>query len=172
VAPRLAPPRPTTVSRRAMQHMPVQARGWAPPQRLVTTGLAEGAVPSGHASATRVSRRGAAAASFAAMVFAGSPLAAHATSVFTGVYDDPNHPGCPRTIDESGKIVGVDPVPFKRGSGCGQDTKLSPPWSIQGKVRWPPLSEGSLLLRGLVLPYYAGSATFKPGAYSDWAFRA
>eukprot|EP00193_Tetraselmis_chui_P019578 CAMPEP_0177774568 /NCGR_PEP_ID=MMETSP0491_2-20121128/13589_1 /TAXON_ID=63592 /ORGANISM="Tetraselmis chuii, Strain PLY429" /LENGTH=178 /DNA_ID=CAMNT_0019292981 /DNA_START=171 /DNA_END=707 /DNA_ORIENTATION=- len=56
------------------------------------------------------------------------------TTVFAGLYDDPNHPGCPRTIDVTGKIEGVDPVPFKRGAGCSKGTKLSPPWTIQGKI--------------------------------------
>eukprot|EP00873_Tetraselmis_striata_P025642 jgi/Tetstr1/445906/TSEL_033535.t1 len=59
---------------------------------------------------------------------------ASATTVFAGVYNDPNHPGCPRTIDATGKIEGVDPVPFRRGDGCTEGTKLSPPWTIQGKI--------------------------------------
>ena len=42
------------------------------------------------------------------------------TTVFAGEYNDPNHPGCPRSIDKTGKIEGIDPVPFKRGSGCSE----------------------------------------------------
>ena len=46
--------------------------------------------------------------------------AAPAVTVFAGEYNDPNHPGCPRSIDSTGKIEGIDPVPFKRGAGCSE----------------------------------------------------
>lgn len=56
-----------------------------------------------------------------------------AETVFSGVYADPNHPMCDRTIDDNGVIRGVDPVPFARGSGCKPGISASP-WKIQGKV--------------------------------------
>mmetsp|Transcript_31368 Transcript_31368/g.43523 ORF Transcript_31368/g.43523 Transcript_31368/m.43523 type:complete len:250 (-) Transcript_31368:229-978(-) len=56
-----------------------------------------------------------------------------AATVFSGVYSDPNHPKCERTIDEDGVIRGVDPVPFARGSGCAPGISASP-WKIQGKI--------------------------------------
>jgi len=63
-----------------------------------------------------------------------SPLQpALAATVFAGTYSDPNHPSCQRTIDESGVIRGVDPVPFSRGAGCSPGISATP-WKIQGKV--------------------------------------
>ena len=51
-----------------------------------------------------------------------------------GVYADPNHPLCERTIDENGVIRGVDPVPFERGAGCGTPGMSANAWKINGKI--------------------------------------
>eukprot|EP00798_Chlamydomonas_sp_ICE-L_P030365 gene30365-35370_t len=58
---------------------------------------------------------------------------AMASTIFSGVYADPNHPKCERTIDEDGVIRGVDPVPFARGSGCAPGISAST-WKIEGNI--------------------------------------
>lgn len=57
-----------------------------------------------------------------------------ASTVYAGVYADPNHPLCERTIDENGVIRGVDPVPFERGAGCGTPGMSANAWKINGKI--------------------------------------
>lgn len=63
-------------------------------------------------------------------------------SVFAGEYYDPNHPGCPRSIDAKGVVRGLDPVPFKRGRGCrgvkksdlAKTSEKFKAWSIKSKI--------------------------------------
>mmetsp|Transcript_17258 Transcript_17258/g.37550 ORF Transcript_17258/g.37550 Transcript_17258/m.37550 type:complete len:255 (+) Transcript_17258:87-851(+) len=57
-----------------------------------------------------------------------------AGTIFSGVYSDPNHPMCERTIDDQGVIRGVDPVPFAPGSGCPAPGISANSWKIQGKI--------------------------------------
>lgn len=73
---------------------------------------------------------------FAAAVISAALVAgtAHAESVFVGDYEDPNHPGCARTVDSTLKIRGIDPVPFSRGAGCKAGISAKP-WSISGKLK-------------------------------------
>eukprot|EP00899_Mesostigma_viride_P005452 jgi/Mesvir1/14908/Mv05506-RA.1 len=54
-------------------------------------------------------------------------------SVLVGVYADPNHPGCQRTVTKDWKILGKDPASFKKGAGC-VDGQPQTPWQIQGKL--------------------------------------
>ena len=64
--------------------------------------------------------------------------------MFAGKYIDPNHPHCPRAIDEAGVITGIDPVPFAEGRGCRGYKKANEasavaagkinPWRIEGKI--------------------------------------
>lgn len=70
----------------------------------------------------------------AAAFVAGHSHPAGAASAVEGLYDDPNHPGCRRTIDSAGVIRGVDPVPFERGAGCSAPGISANAWKIQGKV--------------------------------------
>ena len=64
------------------------------------------------------------------------------TTVFAGNYYDPNHPGCPRSIDAKGVVRGLDPVPFKRGKGCRGVKKDNvekteakfKPWKVPGNI--------------------------------------
>ena len=73
-----------------------------------------------------------------------------AASVFTGEYDDPNHPGCLRSVKVVGAKVGPDgrkerkPTAYVKGvdslpmgyKGCraGDVPTLADVWSIEGKV--------------------------------------
>ena len=63
-------------------------------------------------------------------------------TVFAGDYYDPNHPGCPRSIDARGVVSGFDPVPFARGRGCRGVKKADlertsekfKKWSVRSKI--------------------------------------
>ena len=63
-------------------------------------------------------------------------------TVFAGDYYDPNHPGCPRSIDARGVVSGLDPVPFARGRGCRGVKKANlertsekfKKWSVRSKI--------------------------------------
>jgi len=62
------------------------------------------------------------------------------SSVFTGEYDDPNHPGCLRSIKVVGGTMKTDgtrskPSALVKGldSGCA-DPKLADVWSLDGKL--------------------------------------
>ena len=73
-----------------------------------------------------------------------------AASVFTGEYDDPNHPGCLRSVKVVGAKLGPDgrkerkPTAYVKGvdslpagyKGCraGDKPTLADVWSIEGKV--------------------------------------
>ena len=78
----------------------------------------------------------------ASLAIALSAEPALAGTVFSGNYYDPNHPGCPRSIDERGTVRGLDPVPFKRGKGCRGVKKTDASkveskfkaWKISGKI--------------------------------------
>jgi len=94
-------------------------------------------------------------AQFVAGAAAVAPLAANAVSartgaasVFTGEYDDPNHPGCLRSIKVVGPKVGVDgrkgrnPVAYVKGvdettpgtKRCDATPTLEQVWKLEGKV--------------------------------------
>ena len=93
-------------------------------------------------------------ASVVAGAVAATPLAANAvsartglSSVFSGEYDDPNHPGCLRSIKVVGPKMGPDgrkgrnPVAYIKGVDNAKDTKscVNPPelsqiWKLEGKV--------------------------------------
>ena len=63
-------------------------------------------------------------------------------TVFAGDYYDPNHPGCPRSIDARGLVSGLDPVPFARGRGCRgvkksdleRTSEKFKKWSVRSKI--------------------------------------
>jgi hypothetical protein len=102
----------------------------------------DAAASSGVARALRRPARFAFAATLAATLAATPP--ALAATVFAGKYIDPNHPHCPRAIDEAGVITGIDPVPFAEGRGCRGYKKANEasavaagkinPWRIEGKI--------------------------------------
>ena len=94
-------------------------------------------------------------AQFVAGAAAAAPLAAHAvsartgtSSVFTGEYDDPNHPGCLRSVKVVGPKVdpagrkGRNPVAYVKGVDttvpgkymCDCVPELSEVWKLEGKV--------------------------------------
>ena len=94
-------------------------------------------------------------AQFVAGAAAAAPLAAHAvsartgtSSVFTGEYDDPNHPGCLRSVKVVGPKVdpagrkGRNPVAYVKGVDttvpgkymCDRVPELSEVWKLEGKV--------------------------------------
>merc|ERR1719201_2162520 len=96
---------------------------------------------------------GAFGAASAAAVALSAPGAAHAvsartglSSVFTGEYDDPNHPGCLRSIKVIGGKVGTDGRVSKTtavvkgvdGTGpkgaCSEKPELKDVWSLDGRV--------------------------------------
>ena len=90
---------------------------------------------------------GAFGAASAAAVTLASPRAAHAvsartglSSVFTGEYDDPNHPGCLRSIKVVGgsmKADGTKGKPFAQVKGLDDactDPKLDKVWSLEGSL--------------------------------------
>ena len=84
------------------------------------------------------------AATLAATLVSAPVDAAFAQTVFAGSYIDPNHPHCPREIDDGGVISGIDPVPFQKGRGCRGYKKANESkaieagkitaWKINGKV--------------------------------------
>lgn len=84
------------------------------------------------------------AAALAATLASAPVDPAFASTVFEGKYIDPNHPHCPRAIDEAGVITGIDPVPFAEGRGCRGYKKANEasavaagkinPWRIEGKI--------------------------------------
>merc|ERR1719473_1503459 len=78
-----------------------------------------------------------------------APLAANAvsartgqSSVFTGEYDDPKHPGCLRSVKVVGPKLGADgrkrrnPVAYVKGvdKGCDVPPTLEQVWKLEGKV--------------------------------------
>ena len=79
---------------------------------------------------------------FVAVAVLGTAAEASPVTVFAGDYYDPNHPGCPRTIDARGVVSGLDPVPFARGRGCRGVKKANlertsekfTKWSVQSKI--------------------------------------
>jgi len=106
-------------------------------------------------SPSGVSSRRELLAQFVAGAAAVAPLAANAVSartgaasVFTGEYDDPNHPGCLRSIKVVGPKVGVDgrkgrnPVAYVKGvdettpgtKRCDATPTLEQVWKLEGKV--------------------------------------
>lgn len=69
------------------------------------------------------------------------------SSPFTGEYDDPNHPGCLRSVKVVGAKLGPDgrrerqPTAYVKGTdqkegekSCSGTPELTDVWSIQGKV--------------------------------------
>ena len=79
---------------------------------------------------------------FVAVAVLGTAAEASPVTVFAGDYYDPNHPGCPRTIDARGVVSGLDPVPFARGRGCRGVKKANlertsekfKKWSVRSKI--------------------------------------
>jgi len=100
---------------------------------------------------TRATRRDAVAGAFgaasAASLSLAAPQAAQAvsartglSSVFTGEYDDPNHPGCLRSIKVIGGGIKADgtrgkPMAVVKGidDGCA-DPQLAKVWELEGKL--------------------------------------
>jgi F-box protein 18 (helicase) len=75
------------------------------------------------------------AATLAATLVSAPVDPALAATVFTGKYIDPNHPHCPREIDASGVVSGIDPVPFEKGRGCRGYKKANEARAIEaGKI--------------------------------------
>ena len=77
--------------------------------------------------------RNAAASALVAGTVATSPMVAGAVD-FSGTYTDPNHPGCPRTIDmaidsSSAAISGKDGNP-----DCGPGKRVKQ-WKLAGEVK-------------------------------------
>jgi len=103
------------------------------PGGMATLGAREAPTRRGPCRDHRTAPVGLAAAA-AAIVSLSGPLPASAATVFAGIYADPNHPNCSRTIDPRGVIRGVDPVPFERGAGCNAPGISAKAWSIQGKI--------------------------------------
>ena len=79
---------------------------------------------------------------FVAVAVLGTAAEASPVTVFAGDYYDPNHPGCPRSIDARGVVSGLDPVPFARGRGCRGVKKANlertsekfKKWSVRSKI--------------------------------------
>ena len=93
-----------------------------------------------------------AAGAIAAMPFAANAVSARSglSSVFTGEYDDPNHPGCLRSVKVVGAkrgadgrvsrnptayVSGVDGLPKgTKSCGAGVQPTLADVWKTDGKV--------------------------------------
>lgn len=112
------------------------------PSRAVTVRAAARAQTRSNASDDDIFPTRAIIALGASLAIALSAEPALAGTVFAGNYYDPNHPGCPRSIDERGTVRGLDPVPFKRGKGCRGVKKTDASkaeskfkaWKISGKI--------------------------------------
>lgn len=125
------------------------------PGGMATLGAREAPTRRGPCRDHRTAPVGLAAAA-AAIVSLSGPLPASAATVFAGIYADPNHPNCSRTIDPRGVIRGVDPVPFERGAGCNAPGISAKAWSIQGKIS--PDDRCRRQHAGYELPVSGGSA--------------
>merc|ERR1712137_185973 len=74
------------------------------------------------------------------------------SSVFTGEYEDPKHPGCLRSIKVEGAKMGPDGRRSRKptatvkgvdGDACSEPPALSDVWKVVGEVNELPPSKGS-----------------------------